>query len=118
MSKAAPLAGYVLGSLVLFAVGGWIVVTQRANFNFGGDQESLSQSRRGIPVDAGGLDAIAIGTAIIGAGVLNLAQGIRSRRRIAVFWVGAALFLAPVVYGLSKAALAVYQLIVEIRSSG
>ena len=115
MSKASPLAAYLIGSLVLFAAGGCVVVTQRANFLFGGDDYN---PRRGIPVDATGLDAIAIGTAIIGAGVLNLAQGIRDRRRIAVFWLGAALFLTPVLYGLSKAALAVYQLIVEIRSSG
>ena len=63
-----------------------------------------------------GLDAIAIGTAVIGLGVINLALGIRSRRRIPVFWVGAALFLLPIVYGLSKFALDVYQFITGINS--
>src|SRR5262245_32746930 len=109
--RSTAFYGRLLGSLFLFALGAWFVVTERATFRFGGRDNPTSASQVGIPVDASGLDAVAIGTAIIGLGVINLALGIRSRRRILVFWVGAALFLLPILYGLGKFALDVYQLV-------
>jgi glucose dehydrogenase len=72
-------------------------------------------SQPAISVDASGLDAVAIGSAVIGLGVINLALGIRSRRRIHVFWMGAALFLLPTLYGLWKVALGIYQLVPRER---
>lgn len=52
-----------------------------------------------IHVDAHGLDAIAIGTFIIGLGIVNLAIGFRDRRRIPVFWTGVGLMIAAFLYG-------------------
>ena len=108
--------GRLLGSLVLFGLGGWFVVTQEASFRLGGTDGGTG-TRRGTFVDATGLDATAIGCLIIGLGVINLALGIRSGRRIPVFWVGAVLFLAPVLYGLGKFALDVYQFITDVGAS-
>jgi hypothetical protein len=96
------LNGRLLGSIVLWGVGLWFTLTQHAKFLWGG-----SRSRRGILVNATGLDAIAIGLFFVSLGIINLALGIRSDRRIAVFWVGAGLFLATVAYGLTKATVAV-----------
>ena len=109
--RGTAFHGRLLGSLFLFALGAWFVVTQNANFRLGGRKNPTSVSQRGISVDASGLDAIAIGSAVIGLGVINLALGIRSRRRIPVFWVGAALFMLPILYGLWKFALDIYQLV-------
>lgn len=51
-------------------------------------------------MDAKGADAVAIGCVFIALGVLNLSLGIRDRRRIPVFWTGAALLAATFLYGL------------------
>jgi hypothetical protein len=109
--RGTAFYGRLLGSLFLFALGAWFVVTQRATFRFGGRDNPTSVRHLGIPVDASGLDAVAIGTAIIGLGVINLALGIRSRRRILVFWIGAALFLLPILYGIWNFALDFYQIV-------
>jgi hypothetical protein len=115
--QSVEFNGRLVGSLVLFALGGWFAVTQRASFTLGGT-EGGTGTRRGTFVDASGLDAIAIGCLIIGLGVINIALGMHSRRRLPVFWAGAALFLWPVLYGLGKFALDVYQFITEAQSSG
>jgi hypothetical protein len=99
----------MLASAFLLALGGWFVVTREANVLIGGSENPISATDRGTPVDAEGLDAAAIGCAIIGLGVINLALGIRSRRRIPVFWAGAALLLLAICYGLWKVALDVYR---------
>lgn len=109
--------GRLLGSLFLFAMGSWFVITQQANFRLGGQDNPTLESEKGTPVDASGLDAVAIGCAVIGLGTINIALGIASRRRIPVFWLGAALFVLPVLYGLWKLALDVYQFIISINSS-
>lgn len=111
--RGVAFYGQLFGSLFLFALGGWFVITQSATFRLGG-KRNPTMSQRGISVDASGLDAVAIGSAVIGLGVINLALGIRSRRRIPVFWFGAALFLLPILYGLWKAGLDVYQVITGI----
>jgi hypothetical protein len=115
--RSVEFYGRLIGSLVLFGLGGWFVITQEAQFRLGG-RDGGTGSRRGTFVDATGPDAMAIGCLIVGLGVINIALGIRSQRRIPVFWLGAALFLGPVLYGLGKFALDVYQFITDVRSSG
>lgn len=101
MSRPSPLWRYLPGSLFLFAVGGWYLVTQRARFLLGGDENN---PRRGINVNAEGLDATAIGVFFVSLGVMNLTLAVRPPWRIPVFCLGLALFLATVFYGLSKIA--------------
>jgi hypothetical protein len=114
--RAVDFNARSVGSLLLFGLGGWYVATQKAYFTLGGTDGGTG-TRRGTLVNATGLDAVAIGSLIIGLGVINLALGIRSQRRIPVFWVGAALFSWPVLYGLGKFALDVYQFITDVRAS-
>ena len=106
----------MLGSLVLIGLGLWFVIARDANFRLGGRENPTTQSERGIRVDASGLDAVAIGCAVIGLGVITFALGMRSRRRIPVFWLGAALFVLPILYGLWKIARDVYQFIMAVSS--
>jgi hypothetical protein len=115
--RSADFNARIVASVLLFALGGWYVVTQEAHFRLGG-RTGGTGSRRGTFVDATGVDAVAIGTFIISLGVINLALGMRSERRKAVFWVGAALFLLPIVYGLGKVALDVFQFVNDVRTSG
>lgn len=63
----------------------------------------MSRRSKVAHVDAAGLDAIAIGAVFIALGIINLSIGIRDRRRIPVFWTGAALFLATLLYGAVRA---------------
>ena len=114
--RSVGLNAGVIASLLLAAPGLWFAITQKANFRLGGTDGGTG-TRRGTFVNATGLDAIAIGFVFIGLAVINLALGIRSRRRIPVFWLGAVLFLAPVLYGLGKFALDVYQFISDVRAS-
>jgi hypothetical protein len=114
--RGTEFYGRLLGSLFLFAVGAWFVITRDANFLLGGRRNPTSVRQRGILVDAAGLDAVAIGCAVIGLGVINFALGIKSRRRIHVFWVGTALFVLPILYGLWKFALDVYQFTTGINA--
>jgi hypothetical protein len=97
--------GRLVGSVLLFALGAWFVITQEAKFTLGGDRDSVWESRRGSSVDAKGLDAVAIGSAVIGLGVVNLALGIRSQRRIPVFWLGTAILGAAALYGIAHVAI-------------
>src|ERR1041384_5639796 len=90
----------LIGTILLCGLGLWFALSGRAKFSLGGDPDSPHNQKHVIPVNAAGLDAIAIGTFIIGLGVINLALGIRGPRRIPVFWIGAALFLAAVLYGI------------------
>jgi hypothetical protein len=55
-----------------------------------------------IHVDAHGLDAVAIGSVFLALGIINIALGMRTQRRIPVFWCGAGLLLATAVYGLAR----------------
>lgn len=101
-AQTRDLNGRLVGSVVLWAVGLGFALARHAKFTLGG-----SRFRRGMPVDATGLDAIAIGCFFLALGILNLALGIRGPRRIPVFWAGAGLFLARVLYGIVQAAMAV-----------
>ena len=115
-ARSADFYARLVASLFLFSLGGWFAITQDASFRLGG-RDGGTGSRRGTFVNATGPDAIAIGCLIIGLGVINLALGMRSRRRIPVFWVGAALFLGPVLYGLGKSVLDAYQFVSDVRAS-
>jgi len=84
---------------VLCAIGLWIALSGHANFTLGGRRLSGSGS---VFVDAHGLDAVVIGLVPIALGVINLAIGIRSRRRIPVFWTGAVLLMGTALYGLVR----------------
>jgi ABC-type uncharacterized transport system permease subunit len=99
----------LVGSLVLFGIGAWIVATQETGFELGGSRRPTS-AHQGIWVDATGLDAIAIGGVFIGLAGINLALGIRSQTRIKVFWCGAAVLLAALLYGLARAVGAIAEL--------
>jgi hypothetical protein len=102
----------VIGSVFLFALGGWFAITQKANFTIGG-----TDTRRGSLIDLEGPGAIALGTAIIGVGIMNIAFGMVTDRRKTVFWVGAALFLIPLIYGVGLFVLDVYQFITSVMTS-
>jgi hypothetical protein len=98
-------------SLPFWAWGAYIVATQRLAFRF---------TRKGsfpIDVNALGADAIVIGCGVLGLGFLNLALGIAGESRIRVFWVGAALLLGALAYGLVQAAGALWSLVELARSS-
>ena len=101
----------VIGTILLCAIGLWLAVTQRAKFGLGGDPDSHYKYNQVMHVDAKGLDAIAIGTFFVALGIINLALGIRDRRRIPVFWTGAGLFLATLAYGVVLIVVAVITLV-------
>lgn len=94
-------------TLLFFAFGLYWAIGQRAKFDVGGSE---SGSSRPIHVYAEGIDAIAIGVFAMGVGIINLAAGMRSRRRIPVFWAGVVVFALPVLYAAVKAVLAVVSL--------
>jgi hypothetical protein len=104
--RRLPIA-YLIGTALLCGLGLWFAVTGRARFALGGDQDSPARRNGVIHVDARGADAVAVGGFFVALGILNLAQGIRSRRRIPVFWTGAGLLCAAVLYGAVQAVLAV-----------
>jgi hypothetical protein len=87
-------------TLAFFAFGGWQAVTREARFDIGGDDNS---NRRAIHVDARGMDAVVVGAAFVALGLLNLALAIPGPARIPVFWSGAALLAATILYGLAGA---------------
>jgi len=89
----------LVGTTLLCGVGLWFAVTGRAKFALGGDADSSVRRHAVVHVDAAGLDAVAIGAVFVALGIINLSLGIRSRRRILVFWAGAALLAATIVYG-------------------
>ncbi len=87
----------IIGTVFLCGLGLFFVVSRHAAFTLGGHENS---GRGAVAVNSNGLGAIALGLFIISLGILNLAQSMRSRRRIAVFWIGAGLFLATALYGI------------------
>jgi len=89
----------LIGTILLCGLGLWFALTGRARFALGGDADNTFKRNAVIHVNARGVDAVAIGVFFIGLGVVNLALGIRDRRRIAVFWTGAALLCLTAVYG-------------------
>jgi len=96
--NTSELPGRVVGSLILFALGAWPILTQEARFRLGG--------RRGhgaIDVNAAGIDAIAIGGVAVALGLVNLALGMRGPARLRVFWAGAILFLVVLSFGAYRA---------------
>lgn len=101
----------MVGSVFLLTLGSWFIITRHTNFLLGGRNNPTLDIDRPTLVRTSGLDAIAIGCAVIGIGVINLALGMRSRKRIPVFWVGAVLLVLPIVYGVGKFGLDVYQFI-------
>ena len=94
----SPLVSYprLAFSLFLLVLGGWYAFSREARFQIGGDDLS---NRHPIRVDAHGLDAVVIGCVFVGVAFVNLAIGVRGRLRRAVFWAGATLLLAAVLYG-------------------
>jgi len=84
---------------VLCAIGLTIALLGHAKFTLGGNRLS---GRGSVFVDARGLDAVVIGCVAIALGIINLAIGIRSQRRIPVFWTGAVLLMATAVYGIVR----------------
>ena len=97
----------LIGTILLCGLGLWFAFTGRARFGLGGDPDNSFKRNAVVRVDAKGLDAAAIGVFCIGLGVVNLALGIRDRRRIATFWTGVALLGLSVVYGAVEAILEV-----------
>jgi hypothetical protein len=87
-------------TLLFFAFGAWCAVTREARFDVGGDDNS---NRRAIHVDAHGMDAVVVGAVFVALGLLNLALGIPGETRIPVFWSGAGLLAATVLYGVLSA---------------
>ena len=85
-------------TLVFFGFGAWYAVTREARFDIGGDENS---NRRAIHVDAHGMDAVVVGAVFVALGLLNLALGIPGGARIPVFWSGAGLLAATILYGLA-----------------
>ncbi len=87
----------IIGSTFLCGLGLFFLITRHAAFTLGGHENS---GRGAEAVNAGGLGAIAWGLFFISLGILNLAQYMRSRRRIPVFWIGAGLFLVSALSGI------------------
>jgi hypothetical protein len=103
----SELAARLVGSVVLFGIGAWPIVTQEARFRLGGRTGSPN---RGIHVDAVGLDAVVIGCVFVGLAIVNLALGLRSPARLKVFWAGAGLLGATLLFGTFRALQAVASL--------
>ena len=103
--KRGEAALRLIFTLILCGYGLWVAIRQETGFTLGG--EAFSE---GLHVDATGLDAVVIGVVFIAVGILNLALAIRGPRRIPVFWTGAGLMLASVLYGTVKALLAIMSL--------
>ncbi|MBV9494146.1 MAG: hypothetical protein JOZ54_07865 [Acidobacteria bacterium] len=91
-------------TLLFFGYGLYWAIGQKAKFDVGGSDSGTS---RPIHVDAEGVDAVAIGVFAMGVGVINLAAGMTSRRRIPVFWAGVVVFGLPVLYAAVKAVMAI-----------
>jgi hypothetical protein len=94
-------------TVLLCGLGLWFALTGHAKFMFGGDPDAALKRPGVIHVDAKGADAVAIGAFFIALGIVNLALGIRDRRRIPVFWAGAGLMIATFLYGIAQTVLAV-----------
>lgn len=105
MRRGEPAIRLIFTAL-LCGLGLYFAITQQAGFLLGGDDDFSE----GLPVDATGLDAVAIGVVFIAVGILNLALAIRGPRRIPVFWTGAGLMLASLLYGALKVLLAIMSL--------
>jgi hypothetical protein len=84
-------------TLILFGFGAWCALTREARFDIGGDDTS---NRHAIHVDAHGMDAVVVGAVFVALGLLNLALAIPGDSRIPVFWAGAGLLGATVLYRL------------------
>jgi hypothetical protein len=102
----------LVGTIFLCVLGLWFALTGHAKFGLGGDPDSQYKNNHVIHVDARGADAVAIGCFFIALGVVNLALGIRDRRRIPVFWAGAGLMMATFLYAIVLMVLAVVHLFV------
>jgi hypothetical protein len=77
----------------------------------------LSETRRrGLPLSAQGLSAVMLGVAVLGFGIINLALGIRSNRRRTVFWCGAAMMGAAILYALGLVVMDIYGFVTELRA--
>jgi hypothetical protein len=97
----------LIGTILLCSIGLWFAVTRQTGFLLGGDIDSQYKKNAVVHVDAKGADAVAIGAFFVALGIVNLALGIRGRRRIPVFWAGAGLMMATLLYGIVQAVLAV-----------
>ena len=84
-------------TVLFFGVGAWHALTREARFDIGGDDLS---NRHAIHVDAHGTDAVVVGAVFVALGLLNLALAIPGPARIPVFWSGAGLLAATILYGL------------------
>jgi hypothetical protein len=109
-SRYSPFAARLIATLFLSALGLWFAITPWADFLLGGNIRRPYKRNRVIFVDATGWDAVAIGCVFIALGIINLALGIRGPRRIPVFWVGAGLLIATILYGAAKAVIAIASL--------
>ena len=99
-TKSSPqFNARLIGTTLLCALGIWCAIGGRAHFQLGGDEYGKSPP---IYVDARGIDAFAIGCLFISLGIINLAVGIGGPRRIPVFWTGAGVFIAVLLYGAWK----------------
>lgn len=105
MRRGEPAIRLIFTAL-LCGLGLYFAITQQTGFMLGGDDDFSE----GLHVDATGWDAVAIGVFFIALGILNLALAIRGSRRIPVFWAGAGVLMASLLYGMLKAALAIMSL--------
>jgi hypothetical protein len=92
----------LMGTILLCALGLWFAISGKAHFKLGGDPDSIYKSNQVVHVDAHGADAVAIGLFAISLGIINLALGVRDRRRIPIFWTGAGLFILTALYGVAR----------------
>lgn len=98
-TRANPFIGAVLASLMFFGLGSYWIATGKAHFTLGGDDsKSAAEDRHDVQVRAKGREAYALGLGAYGLGVLVLAQGMRSDRRIPVFFLGLALLFGGFVW--------------------
>lgn len=94
---------HLIPSLFLFAVSAYPLITGHASFTLGRNENLASSAydAHAIAVDARGMGASVLGLFGFGLGFLNLAQGLRGRKALAVFGLGALLFVGGVVYWIS-----------------
>lgn len=103
--------GRLVGTILLCAIGLWYAVTREARFALGGDPDSTYKNKHVTYVHERGLGAVAIGNFFCALGVINLALGIRDRRRITVFWCGTAMLALTLAYWVCLAAMEVWSVV-------
>jgi hypothetical protein len=99
-TKPSLFLQHLIPSLFIFAVSAYPLITGHASFTLGRNENLASSAAdpHAIGVNAHGGGAVALGLFGVGLGFVNLAQGLRGRRALASFGLGALLVVGSFGY--------------------